>query len=71
MNVRTVLTLYAAIIGPILALYVFLIIFTTSSSVPTPEAHAAIPIVTDLVKIGFGAMIGVLSSYIGANKDRT
>ena len=68
MNIQTLLLLYAAIAGPILALYIFLLVFTTYASVPTPEAHAAIPVITDLVKIVFGAMIGVLSSYIGSKQ---
>jgi hypothetical protein len=68
MTIKTLLLLYAAVTAPILALYIFLLLFTAYSSVPTPEAHAAIPVMTDLVKIAFGAMIGVFSSYIGSKQ---
>jgi hypothetical protein len=65
MGVKKLVLLYLGILLPIVALYVFTILLSVYSSVPTPDLHATVPLFMDLIKIIVGAAIGAFSVLIG------
>ncbi|WFU70024.1 hypothetical protein [Bradyrhizobium sp. CB2312] len=65
MPIKRVIGLYLGILLPILALYVFTVIFSVYAPTATPQLSAAIPVFMDLIKIIVGGAIGAFSVIIG------
>lgn len=65
MPIQRLIGLYLGILLPIVALYIFTVVFSVYSPTATPELSAAIPIFMDLIKIIVGGAIGAFSVVIG------
>lgn len=64
MPVKKIATLYLIILAPIVSLYIFTLIFVSTSNFPTPTLDNAPSFFLDLIKIVVGAAIGAFSATI-------
>lgn len=70
MDIKSVIFLYFGIIMPIVFLYMFTVTVPLFTSAPTPDLHAAVPVLMDLIKVIVGGAIGAFSVLLGKKPVR-
>ncbi|RUM13482.1 hypothetical protein EFD56_27910 [Rhizobium phaseoli] len=70
MPVKQIATLYLIILAPIVALYIFTLLYVSMSSFPTPTVDNAPGFFLDLIKIIVGGAIGAFSATINKGESQ-